>query len=137
MAAPVYLPVSLICCPISDSWDRTDCRNTASKRLRLGATRTAYSHRITISSPIRARPAVSDSTTWWTLRRCFFECFQSFGVTGSFRDLAPCAPAHAELNGGGRPDPSSSLLAGPPRRFRFGQSNLTSAAIEKRAYCGG
>jgi nucleoside-diphosphate-sugar epimerase len=41
----------------------TDCRNTASKSLRLGATRTAYSHRITISSPIPARPAVSDSTT--------------------------------------------------------------------------
>ena len=42
--------------------------------------------RITISSPIRARPAVSDSTTWWTLRRCFFGCFQIFGVTRSYRD---------------------------------------------------
>ncbi len=41
----------------------TDCGNTASKRLRLGATRTAYSRRITISFPIRARPAASDSTT--------------------------------------------------------------------------
>jgi hypothetical protein len=28
-------------------------------------------------------------------------------------------------------DPSSSLLAGPPRRFRLGRSNLTSAAIDE------
>jgi hypothetical protein len=51
------------------------------------ATRTAYSLPITISSPIRARPAVSDSTIWWTPRRCFFSCFQTFGVSGLFRDL--------------------------------------------------
>src|ERR1700676_3305324 len=70
---------------------RTDCRNTASKRLRRGATRTAYSRRTTISSPIRARPAASDSTTWWTLSRCFFGCLQIFGVTGSFRDLTTVA----------------------------------------------
>jgi hypothetical protein len=62
-------------------------RNSASKRLRPGATRTTFSHRTTTSSRIRARPAVSDSTTWWTLRRCSFGCFQTFGVSGSFHDL--------------------------------------------------
>src|SRR5258706_795347 len=68
-------------------WSKgTDCRNTASKRCRLGLTQTAYSHRITISFPIRARPAASDSTTWWTLRKCFFACFQIFDVTESFHD---------------------------------------------------
>jgi hypothetical protein len=67
---------------------KTDCRNSASKRSRLGATRTAYSRRIAISSPIPARPAVSDSTTRWTPRRCLFGCFQTFGVSGSFRDLS-------------------------------------------------
>src|SRR5260370_34823689 len=66
---------------------RTDCRNSASKRLRPGTTRTGYSHRITISSPIPGRSAVSDSTTSWTPRRCFFGCFRTFGVSGSFRDL--------------------------------------------------
>src|SRR5258708_26200237 len=36
--------------------------------------------------PIRTRPAASDSTIWWTLRRCFFACFQIFDVTESFHD---------------------------------------------------
>src|SRR6266404_635108 len=66
---------------------RTGCRNSGSKKLRPGATRTASSLPITISSPTPARPAVSDSTTSSTPRRCFFGCFQIFGVSGSFRDL--------------------------------------------------
>src|SRR6202166_315156 len=65
----------------------TDCRDSASKRLRRGAIRTAYSLPITISSPTPARPAASDSTIWWTPRRCFFGCSRIFGVNGSFRDL--------------------------------------------------
>ena len=66
---------------------RTACRNSVTKRLLLGATRTACSLPITISSPIRARPAALVSTNWWTPRRCSFACFQTFGVSGSFHDL--------------------------------------------------
>jgi hypothetical protein len=42
---------------------------------------------VTISSAIPARPTVSDSTIWWTPRKCFFACFQTFGVSGSFPNL--------------------------------------------------
>jgi hypothetical protein len=66
---------------------KTGCRNTATRTLQLGAIPTAFSHRTTISSRIRAKHVASDFTTWWTLRKCFFGCFQIFGVTGSFRDL--------------------------------------------------
>src|SRR6202040_1520779 len=58
---------------------------------RRGVTRTAYSLRITISSPTPARPAASDSTTWWTPRRCSFGCSRIFGVSGSSHDLSAAA----------------------------------------------
>src|SRR5260370_37323534 len=62
----------------------------------------------TIELDRRSTTAVSDSTTWWTPRRCFFGCFQIFGATGSFRELAK----------GGR---SRRLVAGQgdvPSRFQ-------------------
>src|SRR5882757_209874 len=73
---------------------RTDCRNTASRRLRRGATRMASSLPITISSLIPARPAASDSTIWWTPRKCFSGCFRIFSVTESFRNTASVLVVH-------------------------------------------
>jgi hypothetical protein len=36
----------------------------------------------------RTRADVSDSTTWWIPRSCFFGFFQTLGASGSFRGLS-------------------------------------------------
>src|SRR6202011_5575998 len=62
-------------------WEKIVEKNGLQK-FRFEEIAAACSLPITISFPIPARPAVLDSTTWWTPRRCSFGCFRIFGVSG-------------------------------------------------------